>query len=193
MLLVDVTASMTKTQLAFDARYAQVVNAFLQGLTPNDRAGVGLIADTTRFTEMTVDQRALAASVRALFRVPDSARLGPSPLWDSLDETLDRVADGNRKPAIIVFSDGKAGGNRKGLDEVIDRAKTLGVAVSSVVEGPGVALMARSPIVLDPADAFERFAQTTGGLRLLDRPMNPRERNPGPMIALLVDGLRRTP
>jgi hypothetical protein len=191
VLLIDVTSSMTRTPVAFDSRYAQVYNAFLQGLAPGDRAGVGLIADKVTFTELTSDQRALSASVRALFRVPDSARLGPSPVWDAIDEAVVRVAEPNRKGAIVLFSDAKSAGNRKGLDEVVEHARRRRVIVSSVVEGPGSMLLARANVALDPADAMQKLADATGGTRLLDRPFNPRDRNPGPMIALLMENLRK--
>jgi uncharacterized protein (DUF58 family) len=191
MLLMDASASMTRTQLAFDPRYAQVFNAFLLGLRPQDRGAVGLIGSTTHFTAMRGDHRALAADVRALFRLPDSARLGPSPLWDAIDEAIPLVVEPNGKPAIVIFTDGKSGGNRKGLDEVIDHAKRRGVSVSSVAEGPGSMLQARMPIALDPADALDTLAQATGGRRFVDRPMNPRQRDPGPMISLIMEGLHR--
>jgi hypothetical protein len=44
ILLLDITASMTLVPLPFDQRYAQVFNAFLQGLGPSDRAAVGVVA-----------------------------------------------------------------------------------------------------------------------------------------------------
>jgi hypothetical protein len=191
ILLIDATSSMTRTPVAFDSRYAQVYNAFLQGLRPGDRSGVGLIADTTHFTELTADTRALSASVRALFRVPDSARLGPSPIWDAIDEAVARVAEPNRKGAVVLFSDGKSAGNKKGLDEVIEHASRRRVIVSAVVEGPGSVLMARANVALDPADGLKRLAEATGGTLLLDRPFNPRDRNPGPMIGLLMENLKQ--
>ncbi len=190
-LLLDVSASMTHQPLGFDPRYAQVFNAFLEGLKPGDRAAVGVIADRVQLGRVTADRRELSNAVRWLLQVPDAARLGASPLWDALDEVLPLVADPARRSAIVLFSDGKASGNHDGLDEVIEHARRLGVSISIVVEGPGSDSLGRTNPGLDPADALEHLAQQTGGRRLLDRPLNPRQRNPGPLIALIMEGLHR--
>jgi hypothetical protein len=192
VLLLDVSASMTTVPLAFDARYAQVFNAFVQGLAPADRAAVGLVSGGVRFSGVTADRRELSAAVRTLMLPSADARRGPSPLWDALDQALPLAAAGaGGRAAIVLFTDGKSAGNVKGLDDVIDRARQLGVRISAVVEGPGTALLARSRMTPDPAGPIERLTEATGGTTLLDRPVDPRQRNPGPMVSLLMDRLRR--
>jgi hypothetical protein len=139
---------------------------------------------------LTADHRELSASVRGLLQIPDAERLGPSPIWDALDEALTEAAsDPSGRPAVVLFSDGKSSANVHGLDEVIDHATRLHVSIHAVVEGPGSVFMARSPQALDPADLIGRLTSATGGLRLLDRPPDPRQRNPGPLVAQIMDAL----
>ena len=189
VLLLDVTASMTQEALPLDQRYAQVFNAFLQGLRPSDCGAVGVIARDVRFSRVTGSHQALSTSVRNLLQTADASRLGPSPMWDAIDQALPLTIDPNGRPAVVLFSDGKSSGNVHGLDEVIAHARQLGVAVSAVVEGPGTMLLARSTAALNPADAIERLTGATGGRSLLDRPPDPRQRNPGPLVALIMDAL----
>ena len=191
VLLLDVSASMTHEPLQFDARYAQVFNAFLSGLKPVDRAAVGVLAGEARLSELTSNPRDLSNAVRWLLQVPDAARLNGSPIWDALDQTLTVAADPSRRSAIVLFSDGKSGGNVHALDDVISHARQLRVSISIVAEGPGSEFLARNSLELDPAAALDRLAQETGGRRLLDRPLNPRQRNPGPLVALIMDSLHK--
>jgi hypothetical protein len=191
VLLLDVSASVSHLPLALDPRFAQVFNAFLQGLAPADRAAVGVIARETRFSQVTSDRRELATSVRQLLQVADTVRLGPSPVWDALIEAVPVAVDPSGRSAIVLFSDGKSAGNVHGLDEVIDRARQSRVSVSAVVEGPSTVLLARATSALDPGDAIERLTQATGGHRLLDRPPDPRQRNPGPLVSLIMEQLHR--
>ena len=191
VLLLDVSASMVRQPLLFDPRYAQVFNAFQQGLAPADRAGVGVVAGQLRLSAITSNPRDLSAAVRSLLQVPDLDRLSGSPIWDAIDETLPVAADPRGRSAIVLFSDGKSGGNVHGLDDVITRARLLHVAIDVVVEGPGSAFLARSDLELDPAAMLGRLAQQTGGRVLLDRPLNPRQRDPGPLVSLIMEELHR--
>jgi hypothetical protein len=129
--------------------------------------------------------------MRRLLQVSDADRLGPSPLWDALDEAITLSADPSGRPAIVLFSDGKSSGNVHGLDEVIERARRLHVSVSVVVEGAGTFFLARTVSPLDPADLLERLTQATGGLKLLDRPTDPRLRNPAPLVARIMEELHK--
>ncbi len=191
VLLLDVSASMVRQPLLFDPRYAQVFNAFQQGLVPADRAAVGVVAGQLRLSAITSNPRDLSGAVRSLLQVPDADRLSGSPIWDAIDETLPVAAAPRGRSAIVLFSDGKSGGNVHGLDDVITRARQLHVSINVVVEGPGSAFLARGDLELDPAAMLDRLAQQTGGRLLLDRPLNPRQRNPGPLVALMMEELHR--
>lgn len=190
VLLLDASASVAQLPLQIDQRYAQVFNAFLHGLQPVDRAAVGVVARGVRFTAMTGDRRELTTQIRSLLQVADADRLGPSPLWDAIDQAITLMEDTAGRRAVVLFSDGKSTGNTRGLDEVIGRARRLQVSINAVVEGPGSIFLARTTSALDPADVIERLTQVTGGRRLLDRPSDPRQRNPGPLVSLIMEGLR---
>lgn len=191
VLLMDVSASVGNLPLTIDQRFAQVFNAFLLGLKSSDRAAVGVIAGRTRFTGVTGNQRDLSMAVRRLLQVPDADRLGPSPLWDALDDAITLTNEPSGRPAVVLFSDGKSSGNTKGLDEVIDRARRQHVSVHVVVEGAGTLFLARTASPLDPADLLERLTTATGGLRLLDRPTDPRLRNPAPLVTRIMEALHQ--
>jgi hypothetical protein len=186
VLLLDVSASMTQTPLPLDARYAHVFNAFLLGLRPGDRAALGVFAGEAEFSPVVADPRELSAVLRRLLQAPERRR-GPSAIWDAVDRALPLA--GAPGGAIVLFTDGKAAGNMKGLDDVIAHARARGIRVHAVDEGPGTTLLARAVSSLDPARAIERLTGETGGRTLLDRPVDPRQRNPGPLVALIMDGL----
>ena len=190
VLVLDATASVSTLPIPIDQRFAQVFNAFLQGLRPSDRGCVAVLTSHVHFGPITADHRELSASARVLLQIAETDRLGPSPIWDAIDEALGLAgADPSGRPAVVLFSDGKSSGNVHGLDEVIGHAQRLHATISAVVEGPGSVFLARSPQVLDPADLIDRLTSATGGRRLLDRPGDPRQRNPGPMVTLLMDAL----
>jgi len=192
VLVIDLTASVSRVPLPIDQRFAQAYNGFVQGLKPSDRAAVGVIADKTHFGPLTGDLRQLSASARLLLQVPDANRLGPSPLWDAVDEAIALASsDPSGRPAVILFSDGKSTGNVHGLDEVVAHAKKAGVIVSAVLEGPSSAYLVRLAESPDPGELMGRLTDATGGLRLLDRPPDPRQRNPGPMVAEILNVLHQ--
>jgi hypothetical protein len=191
VLLLDVSASMTHVPLPLDARYAQVYNAFAQGLRPEDRAAIGVMASSTRFGPLTSNPKELSASVRRLLQAAETDRLGPSPLWDGALSAMPMLGSAGGPSALLLFSDGKSTGNVHGLDELIAQAVTQHVSVNAVLEGAGTVLLARAASALDAGDAIEKLTTATGGRRLLDRPPDPRQRNPGPLISVIMDALHR--
>jgi hypothetical protein len=190
VLLLDFTASVSRVPVLIDQRFAQAFNAFLDGLKPSDRGAVGVIAAETRFSRVSAERRVLAADVRILFQLPDGDRLGPSALWDAIDDAIDiAAADTAGRPAVILMSDGKSTGNVHGLDEVIAHAKRSRVSVNAVLEGPSSTFLARTTEQLDPSELVGRLTDAAGGVRMLDRPSDPRQRNPGPLIASIMERL----
>jgi hypothetical protein len=189
ILLLDVSASVSRVPMMLEPRHVQVFNAFLAGLRAGDLAGVGVIARGFELSAVTADRRELSSAARTLLRVNDVERLGPSPIWDALDGAVAALAAASGRRAILLFSDGKSSGNVRGLQEVISHARESDVSISAVVEGessPG-----GTPAGLDPADLIATIVKATGGRIALDRPANPRDRNPVPMIAQMLDDLHR--
>jgi hypothetical protein len=194
VLLLDISASVSRVPVVIDQRFAQAFNAFLDGLKPADRAAVGVMTTATHFSRITGDRRTLSADARVLLQVPDGDRLGPSPLWDAIDAAVALVeSDRAGRPAVVLVSDGKSSGNVRGLDEVIAHATRSRASINAVLEGPGSAFQARTTDQFDPSDLMGRLTGATGGTRLLDRPPDPRQRNPGPLVTLIMDNLHRTP
>jgi hypothetical protein len=189
VLLLDVSASVSRLPLFIEPRFVQVFNAFLQGLKPGDRAGIGVVARRLRLSQLTSDPRELSTIARGFLQVADTDRLGPSPLWDAVDETIALVAGQTGRRAIVLFSDGKSSGNTHGLDEVTAHARQLGVSINAVVAGESSPGQGQSTDHLDPADLTESLVQATGGRQLLDRPANPRDRNPARLIAQIMAAL----
>ena len=96
---------------------------------------------------------------------------------------------GREVGSVLVEPRSEAARARQRADEVIDHAKRLHVSIHAVVEGPGSLFLARSTQALDPAELIGQLTTATDGLRLLDRPADPRQRNPGPLVAQIMDVL----
>jgi hypothetical protein len=190
ILLLDTSASVSRSAMLLDQRFAEVFNAFLGGLEPGDRAAVGIIANQTRFTPLTSDTRELIARVRILLRVQDAERLGPSPIWDATDEALTMLEGDPGPRAIVLFSDAKASGNRRGSSDILNHAMQAGVVIHAVVEGGGTRLFLQPTTVFDPADIVRRVAEATGGQVWLDRPPNSRDRAPAKWVTQIMQVLR---
>lgn len=183
VLLLDVSASVSQQSLRIDDRFVRMFNMFLQMLQPADRAAVGLLANRVRLTPLTTDRTQLSASMRTLLQVPDVDRLGPTPIWDALDDAISLLSDDNSRRAIILYTDGRSSGNVHGLSEIIDRATRAHVSIHAVIPPQRL-----SPDRLDPADLIEQLTSATGGQRLIE------QRFPGSAVALvsqIMDAMHR--
>jgi hypothetical protein len=191
ILLLDASASVSRSPMFLDSRFAEIFNAFLYGLKAGDRSAVGVIAKGARFTPLTSDPREMTTGVRALLRLLDADRLGPSPIWDATDEALTLLEGTPGHCAIVLFTDGKASGNLHGSSEILAHAKRLGATIDAVIEGGGTRLILQPESALDPAEVVRRVAEGSGGHLWLDRPTNPRERNPAARVTQIMEGLQR--
>ena len=191
ILLLDTSASVSRSAMLLDSRFAEIFNAFLFGLKAGDRSAVGVIAKGTRFTTLTSDRREMTAGVRGLLRVLDADRLGPSPIWDATDEALTLLEGEAGHRAVVLFTDGKASGNLHGSTDVLDHARRAGVTIEAVIEGGGTRLVLQPESALDPADVVRRVAEGSGGHVWLDRPTNSRARNPAIWVTRIMEGLQR--
>jgi hypothetical protein len=188
VLLLDVSASVSRLPMFIETRFVQVFNAFARGLKSGDRAGVAIIARRFQSSALVSDARDLPAVARRLLQVPDADRVGPSPIWDAIENAITLVESSDGRLAIVLFSDGKSTGNVRGLQEVTAHARQARVSINAVIEGDS--FQGPVPPGLDPAELIGSIVGTTGGRLLVDRPPNPRDRNPAPLIAQIMDGLR---
>jgi len=181
-LLLDVSASVSQQSLRLDDRFVRIFNAFVQRLQPGDRAAVGVLTNRLRLSTLTPDVRELSANVRMLLQIQDIDRLGPTPIWDALDEAITLVADGRGRPVIVLYSDGRSSGNLHGLADVLAHATRTRVSINVVVPPQ------KLPVDhLNPADLMEELSSATGGRRMMEpRPPG----NAAAVISQLMEGLR---
>jgi Mg-chelatase subunit ChlD len=99
----------------------------------------------------------MANGVKILLQAPDADRLGPTPIWDALDEAMALLADAPGKRAIVMYTDGRSTGNTHSLAEVMERATRASISINAVIPPPKIVDQ------LNPADLLERLAQATGG------------------------------
>jgi len=162
ILILDVSWSVSQQSLRLDDRYVRIFNAFLLKMQPSDRGAVAVLANALRVGPLTSDPRQLTGSVRGLLQVADADRLGPTPIWDALDQAIGLLA-GSVRPALILYSDGRSTANRHSLSEVVDHATRAGVIVHVIIP-PQKFSVDR----LDPADLLDRLASATGGRRWME-------------------------
>ena len=77
--------------------------AFIDALGPADRARVGLFAERIQIRpeEFTSDHDALMTLLEA-----DRPPVGPTPLWNAIDEAITALRDQEGRRVVLVFSDG---------------------------------------------------------------------------------------
>lgn len=200
-VVVDVTAStMSTIQLPgtgfdreeADERLATTMGGLAGLLEPADRLRVGRIAATVAFSPAFVT-RDRAAAASGVLSVSDTERFGPSPIWDAVYEALDLLAEERGRRAVLVWTDGRASGNRVGRHDVARRAAELGIPVS-IVSGPTetvIRLTETTGVRIRPAVYLEWLSDVSGGqFKLLTlEPAHPFG-NPLPAFGEILDGLR---
>lgn len=169
VLLLDVTSSMTFYTGVRD----EIGKAFGPALRPGDRARVGAIAArpvlAPRFSSRVSE---VIAAGRAVTAVKKEDRTGPSPIWDAIDEAVTALQDEPGVRGLIVVTDGKSTGNRRGAASVMERTVGEGIVVHVVSE-------ARPMVIRQSGDLFARvrpglvlqeLVKNTGGLIVPEEP-----------------------
>jgi len=188
VLLFDVSASM-ETNFKRSVVRTAVEKWFVDRLAPRDRVQVGSFAKQISIGPPLVgNPRALLAAVRAALDPREADTLGPSPIWDAVDAAVTALARANGRRAVLLVTDGRATGNRLGVDDVGMRAAAEGVAVSVVGEDWEMTLRQEGDtgVRVRPGVALEWIASATGGLYLADRAIPPA---PGPILERLLADL----
>lgn len=177
-VVVDVTASMAPlgvqlgqgsaaVRVSKDEVASQTVAA-VSGLSdllePGDRACVGRIARTIAFSSGFVAPGAFGDALRVL-EASEAERLGPSPVWDAADDALRRLEGEGGRRAVLLWTDGRASGNRLSRHDVARRARALAIPIH-VVSPPTENLIRQSETVavrVRPSVFLEWLARETGG------------------------------
>ena len=145
----------------------------IQGFGQGDRVRVGSIGRRLSMSEaFTGDETQIRKDWQALFDVPPVEGLGPSPIWDGLDETIALLAHEPGHRAVVLISDGQASGNVHGHDEVAMHAAIAGVSVSVVAQEsmlPATPMQTMASHGVDPAAALLNIAEFSGGGFEFDR------------------------
>ena len=165
VMLVDGTASQPLKRYEISTG---VNTGFVPSLQPGDRARMAWLGTTpTLSVWLPTERNAALAQVRStLDRLPIEC----SPIWDAIDVSVQALADAPEPRAILLMTDGRATGNRIGLDDAERKALAGHVSISAVSEG-GEWLIPQfdgSPDRVRSDASLRRLADNTGGLYLPD-------------------------
>jgi hypothetical protein len=154
----------------------------LDGLRRGDRIRVGSIGQQLDLHgPYDGASRELRQSWTSLFERPPVDWLGPSPVWDAVDEAVSAVAAEPGPRVVVLVSDGLASGNRLSWRDVAARATLAGVSINVVGEEavlPTLQLTPLAKVGIDPLAAARTAAAATGGHFVLD-PMTSQSSNDG--------------
>jgi hypothetical protein len=130
VLLIDLTRS--GRTLGPGVR-PEIERHLLPSLRVTDRLLVGALGERPVMTGgFHSEPRTWRSALDRAFGLPEAERMGPSPLWDAVDDAVAMLAGESGHRAILLITDGKATGNRFGADEVTARAIAAGVVVNAV-------------------------------------------------------------
>jgi VWFA-related protein len=92
-------------------------------------------------------------------------RMGPSPIWDAVYDTISALQKESGKRTVILLADGRSTGNVHGLDETITRALAAGISIHvvSAAEDDLVAVDASNAALVRPSAYLNTLAEVTGG------------------------------
>ena len=153
----------------------QAAEAFVKNLGPTDAARIGTFAEriVIRPESFTSDQDALLRILRSGQPV-----IGPTPLWNALDEAVAALRGREGRKVVLVFSDGgdapmNLSLNNRSIMDVMRDAQRDDVMVyaiglqTTVLLGPsgrgGIGSMGGSMTSIRPDPGLSRIAEDTGG------------------------------
>lgn len=123
VVMLDTSLSMT-LNLDLVKRAAE---QFLLRLTPEDRGMVGAFNDKVQFaTELTDDRDTLIGSLNDLMFG------NPTRLYDAIDQSIDQLRPVEGRRIVLAFTDGDDTASKKGLGDVLGRARDEEVMVYSI-------------------------------------------------------------
>jgi len=100
----------------------------------------------------------------------DRLPLESSPIWDAIDVSVQALAGAPEPRAILLMTDGRATGNRIGLDDAERKALAGHVSISAVSEGGEwlIPQFGGTPDRVRSDASLRRLADNTGGMYLPD-------------------------
>ena len=195
VLLLDVSASMRMGGLSSNIVLQRAVEQWLPyTLKPGDRARVGTIAKRLFLSDrFTSNPRDLVEAGFVVRSVPATETNGPSPIWDAIDNAIAALESEDNSRAVLVLTDGRATGNRKGLREVGERALAASTSVHFIGERDvptAITQISGDQAHVIPSLGPRWLAELTGGSYESDKrfPWS----DPGPIFARVMDRLHHT-
>jgi Ca-activated chloride channel family protein len=154
VVMLDFSFSMT-THLDL---LKQATEQFILRMLPADKGQVGAFSDKIQFSgEFTNDRDDLVAALKDL-------QFGnPTRLYDAIDASIDMLKNVEGRKIVLVFTDGDDTASRKGMGDVLDRARTSETMIyaigleSEFPIGPGRMQRTR------PDRGLRKLADETGG------------------------------
>ena len=123
VVMLDFSFSMT-THLDL---LKQATEQFILRLLPADRGQVGAFSDKIQFSgEFTNDRDDLVAALKDL-------QFGnPTRLYDAIDASIDMLKEIEGRKIVLVFTDGDDTASRKGMGDVLDKARTTETMIYAI-------------------------------------------------------------
>jgi hypothetical protein len=177
IVLYDVSDSMRPGSLD------PVTQRVASRVRPGDAVRVGTFADRILIGSTPIIDR--ASATKAAREVTQTG--GASPLWDALCVSVDALRKAEGLRAVVIFSDGLATANDRGVDETYERATPSGIIVSVVGVADSALMVSRQMDILGRNDALRRLARDTGG-RYSE--VNKPGGDPLPLVVSALDDLR---
>ena len=123
VVMLDFSFSMT-THLEL---LKQATEQFILRLLPADKGQVGAFSDKIQFSgEFTNDRDDLVAALKDL-------QFGnPTRLYDAVDASIDMLQNVEGRKIVLVFTDGDDTASRKGMGDVLDKARATETMVYAI-------------------------------------------------------------
>jgi Ca-activated chloride channel family protein len=151
--MMDYSASMTANLDLLEAAAEQ----FLLRMLPDDKGQVGAFSDKIQFSgTFTSDRDDLIGAIEDL-------QFGnPTRLWDAVDASMEELKDVEGRKVVLVFTDGDDTASRRGMGDVLDRAREEEVMVYAI--GLQSEFFNGQRVVRSRPDrSLRRLAEETGG------------------------------
>ena len=193
LLLLDVTASVSQRYDKGDFE-EETRKLFIDALQPGEEARVGGFAQELRLSPgFSSDPRVLRKALDTAFSHKKESTFGPSPIWDHTYTVVDELATVQGRRAVILFTDGRATGNRRSIHELAERCIQAGVSLNVLSYDRQVYIQqdAASAVVVRPRNPLLWLAEVTGG-RLLGPTDTGRIDVQGKSLDQMITGIRES-
>jgi Ca-activated chloride channel family protein len=153
VVMMDYSASMTANLDLLEAAAEQ----FLLRMLPEDKGQVGAFSDKIQFSGTFTNDR------DDLIGALDDLQFGnPTRLWDAVDASMEQLQDVDGRKVVLVFTDGDDTASRKGMGDVLDRAREQEVMVY-VIGLQSEFFNGQRMVRSRPDRSLRRLAEETGG------------------------------